>query len=80
MRQKSGEVQEKLEECLLDLKDYLDETRNKVKTVSSKDEFKLALLNMAELSSDLFIEAELSKLWVDFFSADIPFFAFQTTL
>jgi putative ABC transport system ATP-binding protein len=75
-----AEVQEKLEACLLDLKDYLDETKNGVKTVSSKDEFKLALLNMAELSSDLFIEAELSKLWIDFFSADIPFFAFQSTL
>ena len=75
-----SEVQEKLEECLLDLKDYLDETKNGIKTISSKDEFKLALLNMAELSSDLFIEAELSKLWIDFFSADIPFFAFQSTL
>ena len=75
-----SEVQGKLEECLLDLKDYLDETKNGVKTVSSREEFKLALLNMAELSSDLFIEAELSKLWIDFFSADIPFFAFQSTL
>jgi len=75
-----AEVQGKLEACLLDLKDYLDETKNGVKTVSSKDEFNLALLNMAELSSDLFIEAELSKLWIDFFSADIPFFAFQSTL
>jgi putative ABC transport system ATP-binding protein len=35
---------------------------------------------MAELSSDLFIEAEISKLWIDFFSADIPFFAYQSTL
>ena len=75
-----AEVQEKLEVCLLDLKDYLDVSKNKVKTVSSKDEFNLSLLNMAELSSDLFIEAELSKLWIDFFSADIPYFAFQSTL
>ena len=75
-----AEVQEKLDECLLALKDYLDETKNVVKTVSSENEFKLALLNMAELSSDLFIEAELSKLWIDFFSADIPFFAFQSNL
>ena len=75
-----AEVQDKLEVCLLDLKDYMDETKNRVKTVSSEDEFKLALLNMAELSSDLFIQAELSKLWIDFFSADIPFFAFQSTL
>jgi putative ABC transport system ATP-binding protein len=75
-----SEVQEKLEECLLDLKDYLDETKNAIKTINSKDEFKLALLNMAELSSDLFIEAEISKVWIDFFSADIPFYAFQSTL
>ena len=75
-----SEVQEKLDECLLDLKDYLDETKNGIKTINSKDEFKLALLNMAELSSDLFIEAEISKLWIDFFSSDIPFFAFQSTL
>jgi putative ABC transport system ATP-binding protein len=75
-----AEVQGKLDECLLAQKDYMDETKNVVKTVSSENEFKLALLNMAELSSDLFIEAELSKLWIDFFSADIPFFAFQSKL
>ena len=73
-------VQKKLDKCLLDLKDYLDETKNSVKIVSSKDEFKLSLFNLAELSSDLFIQAELSKLWIDFFSADIPYFAFQTNL
>ncbi len=75
-----AEVQNKLDVCLVDLKDYLDETKNYVKTISSKEEFKLALLNTAELSSDLFIEAELSKLWIDFFSSDIPFFAFQPTI
>ena len=75
-----AEVQKKLEECLIDLKDYLDEIKNGIKTVNSKNEFKLALLNLAELSSNLFIESELSKLWIDFFSADIPYFAFQSTL
>jgi len=74
------EVQEKLEECQIKLKDYLDETENGVKTTTSMKEFKLALLTMAELSSDLFIEAELSKLWLDFFSSDIPFFTFQSSL
>lgn len=74
------EVQEKLEECQIKLKDYLDETKNGVKTTKSIEEFKLALLTMAELSSDLFIEAELSKLWLDFFSSDIPFFTFQSSL
>jgi putative ABC transport system ATP-binding protein len=74
------DVQGKLEECLTSLKDYLDETKNEVKIVKSIDEFKLALLSTAELSSDLFIEAELLKLWLDFFSSDIPFFTFQSNL
>jgi putative ABC transport system ATP-binding protein len=74
------EVQEKLEECQTKLKDYLDETKNGVKTTKSKEEFKLALLSLAELSTDLFIEAELSKLWVDFFSSDLPFFTFQSNI
>ena len=74
------DVQGKLEECLTSLKDYLDETKSEVKIVNSKDEFKLDLLTTAELSSDLFIEAELLKLWLDFFSSDIPFFTFQSNL
>jgi len=74
------EVQENLEECQTKLKDYLDETKNGVKTTKPLEEFRLALLNVAELSSDLFIEAELLKLWLDFFSSDIPFFTFQSSL
>jgi len=74
------EVQESLEACQINLKDYLDETKNGMKTTKSMDEFKLALLTMAELSSDLFIEAELLKLWLDFFGSDLPFFTFQSSL
>lgn len=74
------EVQESLEGCQINLKDYLDETKNGVKTTESMDEFKLALLTVAELSSDLFIEAELLKLWLDFFGSDLPFFTFQSSL
>ena len=74
------EVQEKLDECQLKLKDYLDETKNGVKIIKSFDEFKLALLTMAELSSDLFIEAEILKLWLDFFSSDLPFYTFQSNI
>jgi putative ABC transport system ATP-binding protein len=74
------EVQDKLEECQIKLKDYLDETKNGVKTTQSMDEFKLALLTMTELSSDLFVEAELLKLWLDFFGSDLPFFTFQSSL
>ena len=35
---------------------------------------------MAELSSDLFIEAEQLKLWLDFFGADLPFYTFHSCL
>jgi putative ABC transport system ATP-binding protein len=73
-----AEVQEKLEECQIKLKDYLDEKKNGVKTTASREEFKLALLTMAELSSDLFVEAEELKLWLDFFGSDLPFFTFQS--
>jgi putative ABC transport system ATP-binding protein len=74
------EVQEKLENCQTKLKEYLDETKNGVKTTDSIDEFKLALFTMAELSSDLFVEAETLKLWLDFFGSDLPYFTFQTNL
>ncbi len=74
------EVREKLEECQTKLRDYLDETKNGVKTTKSMEEFKLAILTMAELSSEMFVEAELTKLWLDFFSPDIPFFTFQSSL
>ena len=74
------EVQKKLEMCQIALRDYLDETKNGVKTVSSIDEFQLALLPLAELSSDLFIEAELLKMWLDFFGSDIPYYTFQTRI
>jgi putative ABC transport system ATP-binding protein len=74
------EVQEKIENCQTQLKEYLDADKNDVKTINSDDEFKLALLNMAELSSDLFVEAELLKMWLDFFGSDLPYFTYQKTL
>ena len=74
------EVQEKLEGCQTQLKEYLDESKNGVKIIESNDEFKLALLNMAELSSDLFVETELLKMWLDFFGSDLPYFTYQKRL
>jgi ABC-type multidrug transport system fused ATPase/permease subunit len=74
------DVQNKLDECQFKLKNYFDKTQNTIKIIESKDEFKLALLNMAELSSDLFVEAELSKMWLDFFGSDLPYFTFQNRL
>ena len=74
------EVQSRLEKCQIQLKEYLDDPKNEVKITNSLDEFKLAILTMAELSSGLFIEAEQLKLWLDFFSSDLPFFTFQSHL
>jgi putative ABC transport system ATP-binding protein len=75
-----SEVQESLEECQTQLKEYFDETKNGVKIIKSKDEFKLTLLDMAELSSDLFVETELLKMWLDFFGSDLPYFTYQKKL
>ena len=74
------DVQRKLDTCQIALRDYLDETVCELKTIDSIDEFKLAMLPLAELSSDLFIEAELSKMWLDFFGSDLPYFTFQTRI
>lgn len=74
------DVQEKLEACQTQLKEYLDESKNGVKIIQSNDEFKLALLPMAELSSDLFVETELLKMWLDFFGSDLPYFTYQKRL
>ncbi|MCW4045271.1 MAG: ABC transporter ATP-binding protein [Candidatus Bathyarchaeota archaeon] len=74
------EVHGKLQECQIQLRDYLDEHKNGVRIVESADEFKNALLPMAELSVDLFVEAELLKMWTDFFGVDIPYFVFDKQL
>lgn len=74
------EVQKKLEICQGALRNYLDLSKNGTKTVTSIDEFKLTMLPLAELSSDLFIEAELLKMWLDFFGSDLPYFTFQTKI
>jgi len=71
------EVHSKLQECQIHLRDYLDARKNGVKAIESVDSFKNALLPMAELSTDLFVEAELLKMWSDFFGADIPYFGFN---
>ncbi|TRO52557.1 ATP-binding cassette domain-containing protein, partial [Candidatus Bathyarchaeota archaeon] len=71
------EVHSKLQECQIHLRDYLDPHKNGIKSLESSEAFKNALLPMAELSTDLFVEAELLKMWSDFFGADIPYFGFS---
>jgi putative ABC transport system ATP-binding protein len=74
------EVSGKLQRCQICLRDYLDAHKNGIKTIESDAAFKNALLPMAELSTDLFVEAELMKTWSDFFGADIPYFGFNKRL
>jgi putative ABC transport system ATP-binding protein len=74
------EVHNKLQQCQIHLRDYLDEHKNGIKTIESVEAFQNALLPMAELSTDLFVEAELLKMWSDFFSSDLPYFSFNKQL
>jgi len=73
-------VQDKLQECQIHLRDYLDEQKNGVKTIDSVNDFQTRLLSIAELSIDLFVEAELLKTWTDLFGSDIPYFSFDRQL
>ncbi len=75
-----SELRGKLERCQEGLRAYFDETKNEVKKTKSMMEFRLSLRAIAELSSDLFVEAELLKMWVDFFGLDLPYFTYQTRL
>jgi len=72
-----AEVHNKIQHCQIHLRDYFDEHKNGIRIVESKDDFKNALLPLAELSKDLFVEAELLKMWSDFFGVDIPYFSFN---
>ncbi|MFA5363856.1 MAG: ABC transporter ATP-binding protein [Candidatus Bathyarchaeia archaeon] len=72
-----AEVSDKLDQCQIHLRDYLDARKNGVRTIDTVDNFKNALLPLAELSTDLFVAAELLKMWTDFFGTDIPYFGFS---
>ncbi|MHA1976574.1 MAG: ABC transporter ATP-binding protein [Candidatus Hodarchaeales archaeon] len=73
-------VNELIQKCQSCIRDYLDESVNGIKVVESKKEFRDALRTMAELSVDLFVEAEMLKIWSDYFGSDLPFFSFNAQL
>jgi len=75
-----AQVQGKLDDCQMRLHEYLDETKNGMVTAQSDEEFKKALSPLAELGSNMFIQAELLKMWMDFFGTDLPYFTYQTKL
>lgn len=79
-KDKLHEVGQRIDRCQLCLRDYLDDGINGVITANSSQVFKEALKPLAELSINLFIEAELLKLWSDYFGSDIPYFSFNVQL
>lgn len=79
-KDKLSQVGKRIDRCQLCLRDYLDDGVNGVITANSTQVFKNALKPLAELSIDLFIEAEMLKLWSDYFGSDVPYFSFNVQL
>ncbi|MFX0116062.1 MAG: ABC transporter ATP-binding protein [Candidatus Hodarchaeota archaeon] len=68
-------VADRIAHCQKCLQDYLTEDGS---VIDSVERFRTYLHPLAELSVDLFVEAESLKIWADFFGQDIPFFSFDT--
>ncbi len=79
-KSKLHEVSDLIKRCQLCIRDYLDEEVNGVKIAESVKDFKQALTSMSELSINLFVEAEMLKIWSDYFGSDLPFFSFNAQL
>ncbi|MFX0184798.1 MAG: hypothetical protein ACFE95_17080, partial [Candidatus Hodarchaeota archaeon] len=73
-KSKLQEVSSMIQRCQLCIRDYLDEGFTRVKIAESVNEFKEGLRSLAELSVDIFVEAELLKIWSDYFGSDIPYY------
>ncbi|MFQ5980959.1 MAG: ABC transporter ATP-binding protein [Candidatus Heimdallarchaeota archaeon] len=69
------DVANRITHCQKCLQDYLTDGGT---AVDSMERFRTYLHPLAELSIDLFVEAESLKIWADFFGRDIPFFSFDT--
>ncbi|MHA1971914.1 MAG: ABC transporter ATP-binding protein [Candidatus Hodarchaeales archaeon] len=67
----------KCQECL---RNYENPKLNGIKILDSPDEYKKAIAPLAKLSIDVFIEAEILKMWADFFGYDIPYFSFSDNI
>lgn len=70
----------KIDRCQIYLRDYLVDHENGIVVIESIDHFRKSLLPVAEISTELFVEAELLKRWSDFFGLDIPYFSFNKQL
>jgi putative ABC transport system ATP-binding protein len=75
-----SEVQDKIEKCRTKLQLLLDEAKSEDRIVLPAEEFVATLSSLTESSSDLFIQAELLKMWLDFFGTDLPYYTYQSKL
>ncbi|MHA1331886.1 MAG: ABC transporter ATP-binding protein [Candidatus Hodarchaeales archaeon] len=67
----------KCQECLCN---YDNTQMNGVKILESFDDYKNAIEPLARLSVDVFVEAEILKMWIDFFGYNIPYFSFSDNI
>jgi putative ABC transport system ATP-binding protein len=61
------------------LREY-SEGLEKPEIINDVSDFNSRMKNLADLSVDLFIEAEIMKIWGDFFGQDVPNFNFNTDI
>ncbi len=74
------DLSKKIIECQIHLRDYQDPQKNGIQILEHTADLKKALFPLADLSTNLFVEAELLKMWSDFFGTDIPYFRFSNQL
>lgn len=74
------EVTEKIQSCQLSMREILDFIRSGIQKTDSKEEFRNSFLDLAKLSVNIFTDAEILKKWSDFFTADVPYFSFDTDI
>ena len=72
-------IAEKIVTCQTYLRDYSEHNQD-IQIITTTKDFNLQMKDLADLSVDLFIEAEILKFWGDFFGQDIPIFNFKTDL
>ena len=72
-------IAEKIVTCQTYLRDYSEHNQD-IQIITTTKDFNSQMKDLADLSVDLFIEAEILKFWGDFFGQDIPNFNFNTDI
>lgn len=73
------DIADKIVKCQTMLRDYSEHSED-LQIIPSVQNFNSQMKDLADLSIDLFIEAEILKFWGDFFGQDVPNFNFNTDI